>query len=210
MATDPVVEVKFEEQKLKAVARLLRGIPNGMNLVIPPAINLTATTARACLARDLKEDVNLKISAIKKRIILHRANKKNWRARLRPSRKGIPLILYGARQTKKGVTYKDVEEQRVLMEGAFIQTMPITGAKQKKGHKGVFERDPDDLFSTGRDTKGRVRKGRLPIKELYGVSLAWSFENIGQIRNKTMAETGEILEKNIDSKVAWLLSRRAS
>jgi hypothetical protein len=72
-----------------------------------------------------------------------------------------PLINYGAKQTKKGVTVR-VKNGRTTLRHAFIATMP-------NGHKGVFER-------VGSGHKRVTKKGRsymsgLPIKELYGPSI---------------------------------------
>ena len=58
----------------------------------------------------------------------------------------VPLVAYGPRQTKKGVSVSVNVGKRTLVKGAFIATM-------KSGHKGVFVR------------RG---KGRLPIRELAG------------------------------------------
>lgn len=195
MAQEGLVEIKFDERKLKAVERQVRGIPGGMKRIMPRAINRTATTARARTARKIAGQVKVKVSTAKKGVSIIKARQDRWRATLRITSRRIPLIQFGARQTQKGVSYQISKSTgRKSIKSAFIQTMPITGAAQEYGHRGVFMR------------KG---KARFPIRELFGPSIGIVFEQAGQIAAETMAETGAELEKNIDSQVQFLLSRRA-
>ena len=188
-----LIEVRFDERKFRAVQRQLAGIPNGMRQVMPPAINRTATTARAKTARKLAGQIRVKVSQVKKGISIIKAMRDYWQATLRITTRRIPLIQFGARQTRRGTSYQiDKRAGRKTIKGAFIQTMPITGASQKHGHRGVFKREG---------------KERLPIRELFGPSLGFVFEESGQIAAETMAETAVDLEKNVDSKVQWILSK---
>lgn len=76
---------------------------------------------------------------------------------LRVSGKGVKLIDYGARQTKKGVRVKVNVGSSKVVKSAFIATM-------KSGHTGVFVR-------TG--------PGRLPLKELFSSTPADVFRDPG-------------------------------
>lgn len=82
---------------------------------------------------------------------------------------GFPLIDYGARQTKKGVSVKINVGKRVLIKSAFIATMA-------NGHRGVF-----------------VRKGktRFPIKELYSSTPADVFRDKGT-SERVLARAGVV------------------
>lgn len=70
----------------------------------------------------------------------------------------IPLYLYGARKTKRGVSV-NVSGKRKIVGGAFIATM-------KSGHTGVFKRQG---------------KKRLPIEELFSSRVSDVFQNTGFI-----------------------------
>lgn len=135
---------------------------------IPRALNKTATTARAEAAREIKSaGYGLKIAAIKKSITVVRANSTQLRAIVRASGRPIPLIEYGARQTRPGVTVT-VLNGRKLIKGAFIATMPT-------GHRGVFVRNAATRKRVVRN--GRVTSSGLPIRELYGPSVPQAFAN---------------------------------
>lgn len=87
----------------------------------------------------------------------------------------VPLINYGATQTKTGVTVR-VKNGRKTLKHAFIATMP-------NGHRGVFER-------TGAGHKRVTKKGRsytsgLSIRELYGPSIPDALSN--DVVQKAMA-----------------------
>ena len=208
MAQNNFIDIKVDESKLRAVERQVREIPGAMKRIVPPAINITATTARATTARAIAEQIKWQVTQVKKGISIIKARRNIWTARVKVTSKEIPLILFGARQTKNGVSYQiDKRAGRKTIKGAFIQTMPTTGEKQKNGHKGVFLRRRSAKTSEGRDTKGRLRKGRLPIKEQYGPSLGIVFEDAASIAADITASAGALLEKNIDSKVQWILSK---
>jgi len=208
MAKGDLIEVKYDKRQLKAVERQVRGIPGAMKRIMPRAINRTATTARARIARKLAGQIKVKISTAKKDVSIVKARRDCWKATLKITTGRIPLILFGARQTKKGVSYRiDKTGSRKSIKSAFIQTMPITGATQQHEHRGVFVRKDKAKYSEGLDIKGRLRKGRLPIRELFGPSIGIVFEQASGIAAETIAETGAELQKNIDSQVSYVLSR---
>jgi len=132
------------------------------------ALNKTATTAKAEAARQIRDaGYGLKIAAIKDSFSIRRASKASLVAAIRATGRPVPLIKYGARQTKKGVSV-NVLQGRKLIAGAFIATMP-------SGHIGVFMRQ-------GGTHKRVVRNGLamwsgLPIKELFGPSVPAAFAN---------------------------------
>jgi hypothetical protein len=135
---------------------------------IPRALNKVATTARAEAAREIKQaGYGLKVGAIKKAIKTIRATKHDLTAIVRASGSPIPLIEYGARQTRKGVTVS-VLRGRKLIPGGFIATMPT-------GHRGVFVHKGEVNRWVMRNGK-RVRS-RLPIRELFGPSIPQAFVN---------------------------------
>ena len=78
--------------------------------------------------------------------------------------KPVPLLAFGARQTKRGVSVEVTKGKRTIIPHAFIATM-------QSGHKGVFVRKGSKQIAR----KGSyVGKARQPIKELFSASVASS------------------------------------
>jgi len=180
-----MLEIKFDDEKLKQVQRVLRDIPKALPRVMSRGLNRTATSARTQVSRSLAKEIGLKIKDVRDKLTLQRATYSNWRSAVGISSKRFGLIKFGARQTKKGVTYKK-GRKRVLIRHAFIATM-------KTGHRGVF-----------------LRKGppRLPIQELRGPSLAQVYAGTRDEVNHIQAESAAKLQKNIHDQVDLILKRR--
>ncbi len=189
---EQLVEIKYDEAKLARVRKMLRDIPQGMPRVMSKAINRTATSARAEISRRISGRVKINISAVKKGIALHRASYSRWQAVLDLVTRRIPLIKFGAKQLKTGVSYQisKLEGRKRVTEPPypFIQTMP-------SGHRGVFRRH-------------RPTTKRLPIIQLLGPSIGAVFEGAGKIAADVQQETSKKLEKNIDDQVKFILARR--
>lgn len=144
---------------------------------VPRALNKTATTVRAEAARKIVSvGYGMKIAAIKRNLSIRRATASERVAIVRATGKPIPLINYGARQTKPGVSVA-VLHGRKTVRHAFIATM-------KSGHKGVFIRA--DVHEGAVNAKGfkvtRMRaaaasKHGLPIDELFGPGVPSAFGN---------------------------------
>jgi len=90
---------------------------------------------------------------------------------LKASSTPLPLIAFGARQTKRGVSIVAARGTRTVLPGTFIATMP------RSGHTGVFER----TGSYGRvPTKPSKRNPKTleTIQELKGGSIADTFREV--------------------------------
>lgn len=183
------VEVKYDKAQLERVRRLLREVPNQMSTVMSRGINRTARSAIVEIARRIAAKAKIKQTAIKKGITLHKATRRIWQATLDLTKKRIPLIVFKARQTKKGISYQ-IEKAggRKRIPSAFIQTMP-------SGHKGVFRRHMPT-------TK------RLPIIEPLGPSIGSLFEGAAGIAKDVQKSTAKKLEKNIDAQIKYILEKR--
>jgi hypothetical protein len=95
----------------------------------------------------------LKVATVKTRINYDMVRQGDRLVVIRSSRRPIPLIEFrSARQAGAGVRV-NVWGRAQIIQGAFIATMPT-------GHRGVYRR------------KGR---SRLPIKELWGPTIAGTF-----------------------------------
>lgn len=181
-----LVEIKFDEAKLRKVQRMLRDIPRALPRVMSRAINKTATSAKTDVARRIAGEVNIKVSTIKKNITLKRATYRVWQAVLGIWTKRIPLINFSARQTAKGVSYKiSKTEGRKTIKSAFIISM-------SSGHKGVFR---------------RAGPRRLPIIELKGPSVGEVFRGSAGLAKAATWKAQQRLGRNIDDQVKLALGR---
>lgn len=187
MAKEKLVEVKFDEAKLRRIQNLLRGIPRAMPRVMSRAINKTTVTARAEAARKIAAEIRIKVSAVKKGMDLIRASFTRWQAEFGVYGQRIPLFQFGARQLKTGVSYViDKGAPRKKIHSAFIQTMPSSG------HVGVFKR------------RGLTR---YPISQLFGPSLGYLFGTAGNIAREVTDEAYKKLDHNISVQVKLILDQ---
>ena len=220
------VEIKFDKAKLKAIERMFADMPKAMPMIMSRAVNKTGTSTRTEIVRKIAARSKLKQKDVKKGIRTTRATYKNWRYIINIMGRGIPLIYFKTRQRKKTVKIKTTLRQAVFLfykifrpkfglEAVFSRQYTIKrklgfvtadtgrGPKQipgafiatmKSGHRGVF---------------ARTGKGRT-IRQLYGPSAGQLFEGAGGIAEDVQKSALEKLEKNIDSQIAYLLSKRKS
>ena len=196
MAKD--IEIQINRRQMRSAMRLLARVPNGWPRAASRAVNRTARRARTWIVRQISSETKLRQTDVRKAIILRRASYRLLEAHLLISGGRIPLIRLGARQTKKGVTYRDWRQPgRKLLRGRyFIQTMP-------SGHRGVFwrkyRRDPEYI-------KQKKQHG-LPIFEELGPSIQGIYEGAAGLAGRMMAETQKQLHHELDTQVRVLLEK---
>jgi hypothetical protein len=118
------------------------------------SLNRAATTVRAEASRRIRDRYNLKVSVIKNDLRLVRARRGELEAQVIARGAPIPLIQFGARQTRAGVSVQVVRSNpRSILRRVFV-------ARMKSGHVGVYER------------RG---KSRLPIDERYTIGVPTMF-----------------------------------
>ena len=196
-------EIRFDDEKLKQVQRVLRDIPKALPKVMSKGLNKTVMSARTKFARSLSKRIGIKVGRVRKYLIVKRATYSYWRSAIKVSNKRIPLIEFRARQTKKGVTYKDyVTGERGFVRHAFITQM-------RSGHRGVFIRGRSTQLSTGYDYMGRPRKWRLPIYEELGKPFSEVFKDYKDSDGYHLVKVSEtILQKSIHDQVELILRRK--
>lgn len=152
----------------RAMAKLARLSGSSTQNAASMALNVAADLVVDQAATRIREaGYNIAAGAINKAVTVKRASRSVLLAQIRATGRPIPLIAYSARQTADGVSVT-VKNGRKMIQGAFIATMP-------NGHTGVFER-------AGKRHKKIMRNGKaqwhgLPLKELYGPSIASTFAN---------------------------------
>lgn len=163
-----MINLGFSANRNRLKAKLSMVKTDVNSKAIPRALNKLITQAGNQAAREIrKAGYGFKIRDIKARMKIKRATEGNPVASIRVYHRAVPLIEFSARQTKQGVTV-NVKNGRKLVKGAFIATMPT-------GHQGVYIRVGNTHKKVNK-SRGPIWQG-LPIKQLYGPSVAVSFAN---------------------------------
>jgi len=194
-----MIEIRFDENKIRQVERMLAEIPEAMPRVMSRGLNRTATEARTLTSRRLSQSTGLRVKDVRDRIAVERASSKNWRSAIRFRAGGLPIVRFGHEQTGQGVLWRPSRGKRILIRHAFIAIM-------KTGHTGVFLR--------ARYAKGRFipMKGRPKREAIYEQKLqlqdvfAQSQAEMDQVYIESLAR----LEKNIHDQVQLILKRRVA
>jgi len=140
--------------------------------------NKLLVRGRKVTTQEVRKVYNIKASLLKDRIVMKRASKNNLFAYLAIKGRKLRLILFGAKQTSKGVTVRVKKtEGRKLIRSAFIR------ARGSKEH--VWR---------------RLGKERLPIEPLFTVSPAKMFEKEGEraFRQMVEKEFGPMFKHELD------------
>lgn len=191
-----MVQVQLDERRLKRIERSLRDVPFGMEKAISRAINKVAVAARTLILRMITGQIAVTQRDLRRRSIrLRKASFGKLFAVVSVRGGRIPLSRFGARQTRRGVTYRIRKTGgRSRIDGAFLATMP-------GGHTGVFLRRADES-----QPGGRVR--RLPIDEKFGPSVPEVFTNIREVLSGTFERLlGERLDGEVTTQVNLILTR---
>lgn len=168
--------------------------PKQLKRELKTAVNATARTTRSRMNKTIRESFKVSIKAINKVLkITSVATEEKLSASVEVKKetdgnKGrIPLKEFGARQTKKGVTYKIKHTGgRQLIKGAFQGPKP--DQRKISWQNNVFK---------------RVGKARLPIVKLYGPSV-WGVFVIGRHVIPTQNRAKVELNKQVDRRIRFL------
>ena len=175
----------IQVQGSEALVRRLLEIGQDAPRAATRALNRTLGTVRTATVRALAAELALRNKDVTDGIATQRASFARQIATLSVTGRRLPLSAFGARQTRRGVTYR-LPKGRGTVEHAFLATM-------RSGHGGVFLR------------KG---KPRLPIRELFGPSLPGAFVRAG-IRDAMVAKANAELAKNLTHEIDWIIRQRA-
>lgn len=194
------VQVQVNQAQMRRINRLLLRYPQQMPRLLTRAVNRAAMGARHRAAVEIKQDLPLQLSYIKRAIAIRKAMFQTLEARLYVSRERIPLSRYvfRPRQLKKGVSYRmRAGEGRTFIPRAFIARVrhPTKGGD----HVGVFLRK--------KEAGGDKLVPRNPIRQLFGPSIGHVYENAGTILGRHVAGSIEQLEREIDGQIAAFLIR---
>jgi len=189
------ITVTFDKKVLEETQHILRAIPRAFPRVMRRAINRTVDSAATDLKRRVSKEANAKAGKVSKGIGKKKASFTNLSGSVSADFYRLGLTEFkGTRQTQRGVTYNIEYGGRQLFESGFIATMD-------SGHRGAFAREENAAASTGRDKKGRTRKGRLPIYEAAGPSIWQVATNTPGLLKAVERTAQEKLVKQIDDQI---------
>jgi len=153
-------------------------------------LNRVIVSVRKEASRLVREELNLRAGDVLKLLSVRRARAREASAELHVAAKPAGLILYGARQTRRGVSVKVKRRgARKVVQSAFIATMP------KSGHRGVWRRD-----------KGAAR---LPISELFSTALVQYLDD-DQVLRRLIEVAERRFAEEMQREIAYRLGRRAA
>src|SRR5688500_17456374 len=110
------VSITFDSSQMD---RAVQQLGDRAGRAIARALNRAATSARTTLSRDVAKDLGLKVGDVRDRItVTHARAGGQLEATLRASSRRLPLMRFGARQTRRGVTAK-VRDGRKRYDGTF-------------------------------------------------------------------------------------------
>jgi len=158
------------------------------------AVNATAAKSKSIIAKQIGKELAVAQKDIKTTIRQsRRAGELDISATVEVKKeKRLGLNKFGARQTKKGVSYKVSKSRgRSFIEGAFQGPKP--GLMKASWRGNVFK---------------RAGKSRLPIVKLKGPS-TWGVFVVGKKIGPSTAETEQELKKQVDRRIRYLLLKQA-
>ena len=217
--------IEVDEARLREINALLEGVPHGTERVLTRAINQVGVAARTRVVRRVAATVNLKPTELKRRnVTLRKANYRDLSALLRISGRRVPLSRWGARQTRRGVSYAIRRGGRQKVAGAFIPRQAGGAAGLSSGHVGAFvrklggqapaprgRRGSAESTMAAADAAGAVgrRVGRLPIVELYGPSVPAVVEGLPDMARAEMeTRMADHLDRQVETQIGLVLERR--
>jgi len=196
-----MIEITVNRRQMRELKAFFAEAPRELQTVLSRAINKVGVTARKRIIDIIAQQIAVKKSDLRNRnVTLRRATYRDLMANIVISGRRIPIFNFGARQTKKGVTYRISRSGgRKTALGAFMESYASgTPIQMRSGHRGVFRR---------RQLEGH-ELARLPIEEIFGPSVPVAAENISALTEASLNNViGSRLEKEITTQVGVILQR---
>lgn len=121
---------------------------------IPRSLNKGILKTRSVAVKEIAPQFKVNQREIRRKMFIKRANKFNGRATVFFSPRGLNPVKLGLSAAQADNLYKGPRVGK-----AFLATMP-------NGSQQYVVRVPKSTSSSGRDSKGRLRRGRLPVRSI--------------------------------------------
>lgn len=162
-------QVQINPADLKDVLNLLKAYREGGQKALQRSVNHGAKQGRKISVDEMAKKAALKKKTIRGETSMYFASLTNLTAKLVIKGKPLPLMEYGARETKKGVTFKIWKDsKRDRYRHAFIAQ--LTGSSAK----GVYERN----------IGASDYNGRTPLRAKYGPAVPNVYDKTPGLANK--------------------------
>lgn len=192
----PSINIEVNAAQRQEIEVLLREIPQGLARACSRALNKVATGTRAEIGDAVCRQTSLRPSDVRThRVRLRLASLGNLWARVDVSGKRVPLIMFSARQTPRGVAYSLRAGSAQEVPGAFI--------RRGSGVRQVWARE----YAAGGSGK---RVGRYPLRMLRGPAVGQLVQGIEDFSQEALdRRAGEKLEAEISRQVQLALDGKA-
>lgn len=161
--------------------------PKQLKQNVAVAVNAAARKGQSHAAKSIGIELATTQKVIKQSLSISKATKQEPKSQLKVKATGrIPLRDFGARQNKRGVSYRvSKKDGRKLVAGAFQGPKP--GVMKTSWRGRVFK---------------RLGNSRLPIVQLYGAS-PWGAFVTRKLKNPTKKVIRVELKKQLDRRIRF-------
>jgi len=198
-----MIEIRYDDAKIKLLERELWDFgKNALPRVMSRGLNRTATQARTATSRMISKESGIKVSDVRNRIRMIKANYSKWSSALLISRKRLSLRYLNPKKTARGLSVKSGSKRVTIrraffaLKGWFIRLPEAGGYKMTLGVEQALEIDP------------QKKVGRLPIGRIRGPILARIYIKASDKAEQIHREHLVKLERNIHDQVQLVLKRR--
>ncbi len=163
----------------------VNNIDKAMQSAARSTVNKLINRGRVRASKRVREKYNIKATALRASTKTHRATNRNPAATLIVRGRMMPVILFSAKQNRRGVSVRIIKESgRKTIKSAFIATMP-------SGKSQVWMRSGGP---------------RLPIKQIVTLSPAKMFEKEGEkaIKSLILNEMGKTFKHELNHFISRL------
>lgn len=184
-----MITITIDPRQIAAMKSAIENTGRKLRKELAIACNQTANKGKSIIAREIGKELATAQKNIRTVIRLSKkASPTDATATVEVRKESrISLKEFGARQTKKGVSYK------------------VSKTKGRKTVLGAFQGPKPGMINVR--TKGnvfkRVGKSRLPIVKLMGPS-AWGVFVVGKKQGPSTQEIEAELKKNIDRRIRFI------
>lgn len=189
-----MLEIKYKDNAMQRLAQVVADAGRKLPQELAVAVNATARKTKSVVAKEVTKELAVAQKVVKAQISQPRkarASSPIAEVQLRKSKR-IPLRDFGARQNKKGVSYRISKSTgRRTIPGAFI-------VQSLGGH--VFVRNGRFTTASRGRNAGRVREG---ISKRFGASPFGVYVKQGSSRPVAAATQAELV-KQIERRIRFV------
>ncbi len=206
------IAVHVDEAKLARLEQMVRGIPQALARIAPPALNKTADEMRTWLGGELvRRMAILRKKSIRDRLATDpKASAASWQSGIRISLARFTIASFQTQQTAAGVAwYPGILGTWRSIPRAFLRATYRhyqTGEQMDVAQVYRRTRSTEKGFRADLATRRGDMVRRYPIRVLRGPSLAMVFTKDRNLLDGANKRGGEVLEKKFASQVDRFIS----